>query len=68
MANAPKAQHGTPARSTLVERVRPKKQTDSRFTVVEGGFNGERVVFETDDKNAAYSVAGQHAARRVLEE
>lgn len=68
MANAPKAQHGTPARSTLVERLRPQKQTDSRFTVLEGGFNGERVVFETDDKAAAYRVAEQHAARRVLEE
>ena len=68
MAQAPKAQHGTPAHSTLVERLRPQKQTDSRFTVLEGGFNGERVVFETDDKAAAYRVAEQHAARRVLEE
>jgi hypothetical protein len=62
------AQHGTPARSNLVGRVRPEKKTDSRYTVLEGGFNGERVIFETNERDAAYRVAGQHAARRVVEE
>jgi hypothetical protein len=63
-----KAQHGTPARSNLVGRVRPEKQTKLPYTVIEGGFNGERVIFETDDREAAYRVAEQHAARRVVEE
>ena len=62
------AQHGTPARSNLVVRVRPDKRTDLRYTVVEGTFNGERTIYETDDRDAANRVAGQHAARRVLEE
>ena len=62
------AKHGTPAGSGLVSRLRPQKQIHSKYTVVEGAFNGERVVFETDDKDAAYNVAGQHAARRVVEE
>lgn len=63
-----KAQHGTPAQSNLVGRVRPEKHTDLRYTVLERGFNGERVIFETNDRDAARNVAGQHAARRVVED
>jgi hypothetical protein len=68
MAQAAKPQHNSPARSNIVGRLRPVKQTESRYTVVEAAFNGERVVLETDDRENAYAVAGQHAARRVMEE
>lgn len=63
----PQAKHGTPAYSNLVPRARPERKTDSRYAVLEAGFNGERVIFETDDRAAANRVKEQHAARRVVE-
>lgn len=64
----PQAQYKTPARSNLIPRSRPEKKTGLKYTVVENGFNGERVVYETDDRELARNVASQHAARRVVEE
>jgi hypothetical protein len=41
---------------------------NAKYVVVEQGYSGERLVFgPTTDKAAADKVAGEHAARRVIE-
>lgn len=36
-----------------------------KYQVLQAGFNGEHVVYETEDKKVADKIAAEHSARRV---
>jgi len=46
----------------------PRKKSGLKYAVVEKMHTGERVVYRSDVRGAAETVAAQHAARRVIEE
>lgn len=60
------AVHTSEVIATEILRLSQKAAEGNKFLVVEKSYNGERVVFESNDQIAAQRVADQHPARRLV--
>lgn len=52
--------------AAAIEALQSRPKSEKKYAVMERGYNRERQIFESDDREAAQTVADQHPARRVV--